>query len=56
MTIAFTIKFNRQDGTADVDGDTTLLFLLCSVFINASAKFGYGMMETPNERIARQNY
>jgi hypothetical protein len=40
MTIAFTIKFNRQDGTADVDGDTTLLCLLCNVFVNASAKFG----------------
>ena len=40
MTIAFTIKFNRQDGTTDVGGDTTLLCLLCNVFVNASAKFG----------------
>ena len=27
-------------GTTDVGGDTTLLCLLCNVFVNANAKFG----------------
>jgi isoquinoline 1-oxidoreductase alpha subunit len=30
--MAFTIKINGVDRTADVDGDTPLLWVLCDVF------------------------
>ena len=41
--MAFTIKVNGVDRTADVDGDTPLLWVLRDVFGMTGAKFGCGM-------------
>jgi isoquinoline 1-oxidoreductase subunit alpha len=43
MTMAFTIKVNGVDRTADVDGDTPLLWVLRDVFGMTGTKFGCGM-------------
>jgi xanthine dehydrogenase iron-sulfur cluster and FAD-binding subunit A len=42
-TIAFTIKVNGVDRTADVDGDTPLLWVIRDVFGMTGTKFGCGM-------------
>jgi aerobic-type carbon monoxide dehydrogenase small subunit (CoxS/CutS family) len=41
--MAFTIKVNGVDRTADVDGDTPLLWVLRDVFGMIGTKFGCGM-------------
>jgi len=41
--MAFTIKVNGVDRTADVDGDTPLLWVLRDVFGMTGTKFGCGM-------------
>ena len=41
--MAYTIKVNSVDHTADVDGDTPLLWVLRDVFGMTGTKFGCGM-------------
>src|ERR1700704_5501529 len=43
MGMPFTIKVNGVDRTADVDGDTPLLWVLRDVFGMTGTKFGCGM-------------
>src|ERR1700732_1276184 len=43
IPMAYTIKVNSVDHTADVDGDTPLLWVLRDVFGMTGTKFGCGM-------------